>query len=177
MTTRWRWSPRRKCAPAAWPTRSAVSAVIGSMLVVPRMPSVPKNLRVMRRALARLTDPAPDSRRNGVGPSCDQEQQGAAKQCNGSWISQATREGHEGGLSRPVMPVLAHLRRLLAVLHEGSDEGQENDSAVKNDALELPDDHHVHACPHGEAPHHGMPRYREDPPGTASRTASADQRG
>jgi hypothetical protein len=29
------------------PTRSAVSAVIGSLLEVPRMPSVPKSLRVI----------------------------------------------------------------------------------------------------------------------------------
>src|SRR4051812_39339026 len=47
MTTRWRWSPRRKWAPAAWPTRCAISAVIGASLVRPRMPSVPKYLRVM----------------------------------------------------------------------------------------------------------------------------------
>src|SRR5215207_6448016 len=47
MTTRWRWSPRRKCAPAAWPILSAISAVIGILLVRPRIPSVPKNLRVI----------------------------------------------------------------------------------------------------------------------------------
>ncbi len=43
ITTRWRWLPRTNMIPAAWPSRSAVSAVIGSELAVPRMPSVPKS--------------------------------------------------------------------------------------------------------------------------------------
>src|SRR4029453_10947868 len=47
MTTRWRWSPRGNWAPAASATLRAMSAVIGSRLAVPRMPSVPKSLRVM----------------------------------------------------------------------------------------------------------------------------------
>src|SRR5947208_5095191 len=68
MTTRWRWSPRRKWAPAAWPTRSAVSAVIGSRLVVPRIPSVPKNLRVIARLLAAAAVEALDTRRIAVWP-------------------------------------------------------------------------------------------------------------
>src|SRR4249919_2044047 len=46
MSTRLRWSPRRKIRPAAWPTLSANSGVI-SPLARPRMPSVPKYLRAM----------------------------------------------------------------------------------------------------------------------------------
>jgi hypothetical protein len=47
MTTRWRWSPRRNARPAAWPTLSAISAVIW-LLARPLMPSVPKYLRAMK---------------------------------------------------------------------------------------------------------------------------------
>src|SRR3546814_10082440 len=43
----WRWSPAWNWVAAAIATLSAVSAVIGSALAVPRMPSVPKSLRVM----------------------------------------------------------------------------------------------------------------------------------
>src|SRR5438874_4011236 len=127
ITTRCRWSPRRKCAPAAWPTRSAVSAVIGSRLVVPRMPSVPKNLRVMRRALARLGDPAPDSCRNGVNPGRNQEQQCPADKRHRPGIGKASSEGDEGGLRRPVVPVLTHLPRLLAVLRDRAGKGENDD--------------------------------------------------
>src|SRR5579859_1942482 len=45
MTTRWRCAPRVNSNPAAWPSRNAVSAVIGSELAVPRMPSVPNRCR------------------------------------------------------------------------------------------------------------------------------------
>lgn len=48
ITTRWRWSPRRKTRPAAMPTRKAVSAVIAPSLALPRIPSVPKYLRTIR---------------------------------------------------------------------------------------------------------------------------------
>src|SRR5436190_2120673 len=80
MTTRWPWSPRRKCAPAAMPTHSAVCAVIGSWLVRPRMPSVPKNLRVITRALARLADPAPEAGRDRMRPGRREEQHCPADQ-------------------------------------------------------------------------------------------------
>ena len=82
MTTRWRWSPRRKCAPAACPTLSAVSAVIGGLLVSPRMPSVPKNLRVMTALLARWVSRSSARSRPGIGmqPGRDEEQQGPADQ-------------------------------------------------------------------------------------------------
>src|SRR5438445_1917899 len=109
MTTRWRCSPRRKCAPAACPTRSAVSAVIGSRLVVPRMPSVPKNLRVMARSLARLTDPAPEARRNRMQPGGEEEQHGPADEGHGSGITDPACERHERGLRGPFVPCLAHL--------------------------------------------------------------------
>src|SRR5437588_3047573 len=46
MTTRWR-SPFLKVSPAAIPTRIASSGVIGYSLARPRMPSVPKSLRVV----------------------------------------------------------------------------------------------------------------------------------
>src|SRR5271155_3683574 len=51
MTTRWRCSPRRKATPAAWPTFNATSAVM-LLLARPRMPSVPKYLRAMRKESA-----------------------------------------------------------------------------------------------------------------------------
>jgi hypothetical protein len=47
ITTRWRWSARENRLPAAMPTFSAVSAVIGQELAIPRIPSVPKYLRVI----------------------------------------------------------------------------------------------------------------------------------
>src|SRR3954452_22462447 len=112
MTTRWRWSPRRKCWPAAIPTHSAVCAVIGSLLVSPRMPSVPKNFRVIGGALARLADPAPEDGRHAaeraVGPGGDEEQQGAAGEGDPPGISQPAGEGDESGVSRPFVPALAH---------------------------------------------------------------------
>jgi hypothetical protein len=37
-----------KCAPAAKASFKAVSAVIGSLFANPRIPSVPKSLRVIR---------------------------------------------------------------------------------------------------------------------------------
>src|SRR3982074_3681399 len=46
MTTRWRWSPRWNTSPAACPTLSASSGVI-SPLARPRIPSVPKYLRLI----------------------------------------------------------------------------------------------------------------------------------
>src|SRR4051812_18406673 len=106
MTTRWRWSPRRKCAPAAWPTRSAVSAVIGSVLVSPRIPSVPKNFRVIRAALARLADPAPEARRNRVRPGREEEQQGPADQRDRARVRNAAGERNERRLRRPFVPRL-----------------------------------------------------------------------
>src|SRR3954471_8830652 len=108
MTTRWRWSPRRKWAPAAWPTRSAVSAVIGSALVRPRIPSVPKNLRVIGAALARLADPAPEARGHRVRPGRKEEQQGAADNRDRSGIGDASRERDERRLGGPFVPLLAH---------------------------------------------------------------------
>src|SRR5215203_3979970 len=108
MTTRWRWSPRRKCAPAAWPTRSAVSAVIGSLLVVPRIPSVPKHLRVIAAPVARLADPAPDSGGHWVQPRPDQEEQRPSDQRNGTGIGHSMGEGDESGLRGPLMEALAH---------------------------------------------------------------------
>src|SRR6478672_13107460 len=116
MTTRWRWSPRRKCAPAAWPTRSAVSAVIGSALVVPRIPSVPKNFRVITRALARLADPAPEARGGGMQPGRKKKQQGAANQRHAARITKAACERNKARLGRPVMPILTHQFALLDVL-------------------------------------------------------------
>src|SRR5438874_5041345 len=116
MTTRWRWSPRRKCVPAAWPTRSAVSAVIGSRLVVPRMPSVPKNLRVIRRALALLADPAPEACGHRVRPGREEEQQAAADDRDRSGVSDSARERDEGRLRGPFVPLLAHQSRFLRVL-------------------------------------------------------------
>src|SRR5277367_1636957 len=47
MTTRWRWAPRVKMRPAAMPAFMAISGVRAVVLVRPRMPSVPKYLRVM----------------------------------------------------------------------------------------------------------------------------------
>src|SRR5262249_14325276 len=46
--------PRVNWAPAASATLSATSAVIGSRLAVPRMPSVPKSLRVMEEDYTRI---------------------------------------------------------------------------------------------------------------------------
>src|ERR1700761_787102 len=47
ITTRWRCSPRVKMRPAAMPAFMAISGVSLGLLVRPRMPSVPKYLRVM----------------------------------------------------------------------------------------------------------------------------------
>src|SRR5438067_4854184 len=176
MTTRWRWSPRRKCAPAAWPTRSAVSAVIGSILVVPRMPSVPKNLRVIRRALARLADPAPDSCRNGVRPGRDQEQKGAADERDRAGISEAAGERNECRLGGPFVPRLPHPARLLAVLARGSGKREKDDRTVEHEALGLREDHQVDRGPDREAPHHRVSRNRENPFWPSPRPASANQR-
>src|SRR3954447_6048845 len=123
MTTRWRWSPRRKCTPAAIPTHSAVWAVIGSLLVSPRMPSVPKSLRVIGGALARLADPAPEAGRHAterpVGPGRGEEQEGSANQRGGSGIGDAAAEREEGRLRAPFVKALAHQPGFLAVLADG----------------------------------------------------------
>src|SRR5215213_6619710 len=108
MTTRWRWSPRRKCAPAAIPTQSAVCAVIGSLLVSPRIPSVPKNLRVIARALARLADPAPEAGLHRVKPSREEEQKRPADERDRARISKTAAEREERGLRRPVVEALTH---------------------------------------------------------------------
>src|SRR4051794_18988150 len=97
------------------------------MLVVPRIPSVPKNLRVMRRVLARLSDPAPDSCRNGVSPGRNQEQQRPADDSHGPGISKPAGERHERGLRGPVVPVLAHLTSLLAVLTKSAAKRHDDD--------------------------------------------------
>src|SRR5205085_9867292 len=131
MTTRWRWSPRRKCAPAAWPTRRAVSAVIGSRLVVPRIPSVPKNLRVIAIALARLADPAPDSRGHRMRPCRNEEQQGSAGEGDCPWIGDAASERNESRLRGPFVPRLAHQLGLFAVLAIGTNEREEDDRAIE----------------------------------------------
>src|SRR3989304_5563395 len=47
MTTRCRWLPLENSLPAAIPTFSATSEVIGGLLASPRMPSVPKYRRDM----------------------------------------------------------------------------------------------------------------------------------
>ena len=47
ITTRWRCAPRVKMRPAAMPAFIAISGVSAEALVRPRMPSVPKYLRVM----------------------------------------------------------------------------------------------------------------------------------
>src|SRR5580765_7716129 len=135
MTTRWRWSPRRKWAPAAWPTRRAVSAVIGSILVVPRIPSVPKNLRVIGAALARLADPAPDSCRDRMCPCRNQEQQGPTNERHRPRVSESPGEGDEGGLSGPFVPRIAHLAGLLAILSRRAGKCEDDDRAVEHQAL------------------------------------------
>ena len=62
ITTRWRWVPRLKMRPAAWPRRSAVAASIGAVLAVPRMPSVPNRRRRRWRGRCRSM--------GAVGPRC-----------------------------------------------------------------------------------------------------------
>src|SRR4051794_23024760 len=144
MTTRWRWSPRRKCAPAACPTRRAVSAVIGSMLVVPRIPSVPKNLRVIAAVLARFTDPAPDSCRDRMCPCRNQVQQRPADEGDGSRISETPTEGNKGGLRGPLVPALSHQHGFLVVLPGRTGECENDDRTVEHQALGLAKDHQVH---------------------------------
>src|ERR1700723_3375596 len=46
MMTLWRWSPRVNSKPAAWPSLRAISAVMGAVLAVPRIPSVPNRRRL-----------------------------------------------------------------------------------------------------------------------------------
>src|SRR5437763_1647187 len=175
ITTRWRWSPRRKCAPAACPTRSAVSAVIGSILVVPRIPSVPKNLRVMVRTLARLTDPAPDSCRNGVNPGGDQEQYGAADERDRAGISEAAGEGDERRLRGPFVPRFAHEPRFLPILSEGPGKRDDDDGCVKYEAFRLSEDHQVNHGPDREAPHHRVTGDGEDPVRSPARPPCSNQ--
>src|SRR5215210_236505 len=100
------------------PTQSAVRAVIGSALVSPRIPSVPKNLRVIGGALARLADPAPEAGGQRMSPSREEEQHGPADQRHRAGIADAARERNERRLRSPVVPVLAELAGLLAVLAE-----------------------------------------------------------
>src|SRR5690242_21809984 len=64
MTTRWRCPPRVNSAPAARPTASATSAVIGARFAVPRIPSVPNRERFIGVAVvgiggATLQEPRP----------------------------------------------------------------------------------------------------------------------
>src|SRR5215217_1780083 len=98
------------------PTVNAICAVIGSLLVSPRMPSVPKNLRVIARALARLADPAPEARGDRVNPGREEEQQRPADRRNRSGPGDTPGEGNERGLRAPFVPALAHPSFLLAVL-------------------------------------------------------------
>src|SRR6185436_4017865 len=67
MTTRCLWSPRRKWAPAAWPIRCAIAAVIGIWLVRPLIPSVPKNLRFIARCSPLVFAPDSAARTKGRG--------------------------------------------------------------------------------------------------------------
>jgi len=64
ITTRLRWSPRRNARPAAWPTFSAISAVIW-LLARPWMPSVPKYLPGLRAS--RAFDAVSSSQRHDPG--------------------------------------------------------------------------------------------------------------
>src|SRR3954451_16438990 len=130
MTTRCRWSPRRKCAPAAWPTRSAVSAVMGSMLVVPRIPSVPENLRVMRRSLAGLADPAQEAGGDRMDPGDEEEENGPAGKRDRSRVSDAAGERDERSLGGPFVPRLPELPRFLTVLPSRAGKRQDQDCTV-----------------------------------------------
>src|SRR5437762_8749763 len=62
MTTRCLCVPLCSDSPTAIATLSAVSGVIGSLLAVPRMPSVPNNLRAIAPVLPTPL-PHPDKRR------------------------------------------------------------------------------------------------------------------
>src|SRR5215213_10024894 len=160
MTTRWRWSPRRKWAPAAWPTRSAVSAVIGSLLVRPRIPSVPKNLRVIGGALARLADPAPEAcghpAQCSVSPGCDKEEQCAADQGHDTGVRRTSGEWYECGSRGPFVEALPQLLGFLAVLPRRAAEREDEDRAVEHQRLGRADDNEVDDRPDGKAPHHRM---------------------
>src|SRR5438309_5233276 len=112
---------------------------MGSTLVVPRIPSVPKNLRVMTRALARLTDPAPDSCRNRMNPGGDQEQYRAANERDRAGISETAGEGHERRLCGPFVPRFAQYPRFLAVLGAGAGKREDDDRTVKHERLGLPE--------------------------------------
>src|SRR3954453_23350637 len=98
------------------PIASAIWAVIGSLLVRPRMPSVPKNLRVIARALARLANPAPEAGGDRVNPSRQEEEQGPANEGDRTRPGDPARERHKCGLRRPFVPALAHLIFLFSVL-------------------------------------------------------------
>ncbi len=77
MTTRWRCSPRWNTSPAACPTFKASSAVI-LPFARPRMPSVPKYLRVMYKSPRRAANPSPIPHNGG------QEIQKSLQTVNGS---------------------------------------------------------------------------------------------
>src|SRR3982751_3617144 len=142
------------------PMAKAICAVIGSVLVSPRMPSVPKNLRVIARALARLADPAPEARRHpadrAVQPGRDEEQQGSTDQRDRTRIAYSASERKDRRLRRPVMPVFTELAVFLAVLSGGATEREDDDRTVEHQRLRHGENHHVDCRPNGEAPHHGM---------------------
>src|SRR5690348_16651103 len=154
MTTRWRWSPRRKCAPAACPTRRAVSAVIGSLLVRPRMPSVPKNFRVIAAGLARSPYPAPDADGQRVQPCRKKEQERSAEECRHARPGDAAPERYEGGLRGPFVKALTHQLPFLGVLPDRPDHREEEDCAVENQRFTSPHHREMDRGPDGEAPHH-----------------------
>src|SRR5438270_12130770 len=80
------------------------------------MPSVPKNLRVMRRSLARLADPAPEACRDRMDLGDEKEENRPAGECDGARVSDSAGERDEGRLGGPFVPRLAELARFLAVL-------------------------------------------------------------
>src|SRR5258708_18475082 len=139
------------------------------------MPSVPKNLRVMTRALARLTDPAPDSCRNGVNPGGDQEEDRAANERDCAGISETPCEWNERRLGGPFVPRFAHQPRFFAVLAEGAGKREDDNRTIKHERLGLPEDHQVDAGPNCKAPHHRVPGDGEDSPRSALRSGSPAQ--
>src|SRR5438309_4100720 len=146
---------------------------MGSLFVVPRIPSVPKNLRVMPRPLARLADPAPEACRDRMNPGDKKEENRPAGERNGSRVSDPAGERDEGRLRGPFVPRLAELPRLLAVLPGRASEREDQDRTVEHQRLRHSHDAKMDDRPNRKAPHHRVARDPEYPGRAAARPRRA----
>ena len=129
---------------------------------------MPKNLRVIARALARLADPAPEAgRASDAAQVATRNSKVPPTSATVPGIGEPAGERHEGGLRRPFVPALAHQLPLLAVLADRADQREQEDRAVEHQRLGRRDDDQMDDRPEREAPHHRVAGDREHAVGPA----------